>query len=490
MAETTIQCPQCGVTVVTSKRGPEFRCPCCDATTIDLDGERTRKGQRGNLVRRRNLDLSRFTVEKRGTELFVRWNWNRGKGVLGLIILVVLLGFFGGGTLEFLNNVRAGGISFGDFTLTVPNLIDVVFAIGPPLIAVGLLHATLCCFFNRTEIVFGSNALRVWHGPIPCWPQSLIPAADLDRFTVHKKITGSGDNRDVSYELHAVRSDGRILRIIRNEDQATLPKAMDTLLTAHLNALRQPERSAVREALVDSVSSESTASSSRITLTCPNCAGALDPPPERAELRCRHCGADVPIPVEVQQQLGLDPPRNHDEDRMRDSFTVRDQGATLFVAADWDRGVPRFLFKIVGVLLAVGLLGTTLTWYFEWAPVMFVLSLIPLSGGMALGYIALGYSCNRTEVSVDSTSLRIWHGPLPWRQPRILSAQDLTQFLVRKNSYWSPSDESDLRWDLLAISHYGANQTVFSEMNDRAALETVEHLIEERLKIVDEAVRD
>ncbi|MEQ9406098.1 MAG: hypothetical protein RIK87_00165 [Fuerstiella sp.] len=197
----------------------------------------------------------------------------------------------------------------------------------------------------------------------------------------------------------------------------------------------------------------------------------------------------MPIPAEVQRQLGLDLPRQHDEERLRATFTVREQGKMLFFVADWDRGVPGMLFKIVGVLVAIGLLGIGLTWYFEGSLLPYGLSLIPLGCGLALGYIAVCYAYNRTEVSVDSTSLRIWHGPLPWRQPRVLPTRELTQFLVRKNAYWSVSDESDIRWDLLAISHYGANQTVFSEISDREALETVEHLIEKRLKIPDQAVR-
>lgn len=80
--------------------------------------------------------------------------------------------------------------------------------------------------------------------------------------------------------------------------------------------------------------------------------------------------------------------------------------------------------------------------------------------------------------------------PLPWRQPRPLPTRELTQFLVRKNSYWSTSDRSDVRWDLLTISHYGANPTVFAEIKDRKALEGVKHLIKQRLRIIDQAVRD
>ena len=118
-----------------------------------------------------------------------------------------------------------------------------------------------------------------------------------------------------------------------------------------------------------------------------------------------------------------------------------------------------------------------------------VIGPLPAGLGLLVGYVGVCYARNRTEVVVDAEAVRIWHGPLPWRNRKPLPTAGLTQFVVRKNSYWSPSDESDVRWDLLALSHYGANQTLFSEINDREALETVEHLIERRLKIVDQAVR-
>lgn len=482
MAEFTNQCPQCGVTVVTSSRTAEFRCPCCDATTIDLGASEIRKGQRGDLVRRRNLDLSRFIIEKRETDLFVRWNWSRAKGVLGFVILAIVIGFFSSGMF---------GLIRLDLSLwKAPDLFNSLFTLGALVTVAGLFHAALCSCFNRTEIAFSNSELQVWHGPIPCRWQTRVPLRELDHFDVYRKVTESDGQPDVSYELHAVCHDGRILRLIRHESQATLPKAMQSLLTAHLTALRNPASTAAETmAVVSPPPTKDSTAANRITLICPKCAGTLDPPPERAELRCRHCGADVPIPVELQRQLGLDPSREHNEERVRATFTVRKNGDTLFFAANWDRGVTRMLFKLSGALVAISLLGIGLTWNFEGSLLPYALSLIPLAAGLVFAYIAVCYKYNRTEVSVDSTSLRIWHGPLPWRQPRVLPTRELTQFLVRKNPYWSSSDKSDIRWDLLTISHYGANQIVFSEIKDRKALEGIEYLIEQRLKIVDQAVR-
>ncbi|GAB5440317.1 MAG: hypothetical protein Fues2KO_06660 [Fuerstiella sp.] len=483
MADFTNQCPQCGVTVVTSSRTAEFRCPCCDATTIDLASEATRKGQRGDLVRRRNLDLSRFIIEKRETDLFVRWNWSRAKGVLGFVILAIVIGFFSSGMF--------GPIRLDLSSWKAPNLFNSFFSLGALVTVAGLFHAALCCCCNRTEIASSSSELQVWHGPIPCHWQTRIPLRELDHFHVYRKVTESDGQRDVSYELHAVCHDGRILRLIRHESQVTLPKAIKSLLTAHLTALRDSSSTAAdTTAVVRPPPSKDATAENRITLICPNCAGTLEPPPERAELRCRHCGADVPVPVEIQRQLGLDPRREHDDERLRATFTVQENGETLFFAANWDRGVSRMLFKLAGALVAISLLGIGLTWYFEGSLVPYALSLIPLAAGLFFAYIAVCYMYNRTEVSVDSTTLRIWHGPLPWRQPRKLPTRELTQFLVRKNPYWSSSDKSDIRWDLLTISHYGANQIVFSEVRDREALEGVEHLIEQRLRIIDQAVRD
>lgn len=489
MAQSTNRCPQCGVNVVTSKSEPEFRCPCCDATTVVLSGEATRKGERGDLVRRKDLDLSRFTIEKDGTSLFVSWKWSRGKAVLGLVITAVLVGISGSGVFSVSESWSR--ISQFDFSkLDFGNLITLLVALGPLVMVAGLVHVSLCCLVNRTEIAFGSDELLVWHGPIPSQKQTRIPVRDLERFDVHRKVTRRNDSDDISYELHAIRSDGRILRLIKREDTATLPKAVSILLTSHFHTVQPltvPLPSVLTAIAEDS--SDADLEQPKITLTCPRCAGTLDPPPERAELRCRHCGADVPIPIEVQAQLGLDPPRRHSKERLRSAFSLRKQGDTIFFAADWDRTVAGLLLKIVIMLLGIGLIGAALIWYFEGSLLAYALCLIPIAGGLVLGYIAVCYRFNRTEVLIDTNSLRIWHGPLPWRKPRPLPTTQITQFVVRQNSYWSTSDNTDVRWDLLALSHYGANQTLFSEIKDREALETVEYLIEERLRIVDQAVR-
>ena len=483
MSRPTTRCETCGA-AVRSAGAVESRCPFCKAVAVRTGGAPLKVGERGELVRRRELNLSKFTVDRRGADLSVRWRWSRARGVGMLLVAAFLTAVFydhaefgwrlltdpagrGGGSWE--------GIAFGLAPLAVPAL---------------LIYGAFTSLFNRTELAVRDRTLRSWHGPIPIYRGRRVPVDELRELRVKRVVHETKNAISVYYELHAVRTNGRAVKLILHKKDRRIPLAVKDLLDAHLGFAGPPAPARGRAGPDDAAGDRP-----RITLTCPRCGGTLDPPPERAELRCRFCGAKVPIPEAVVTSLGLAPARVHDRGRFRKTFSAHKRDGVMTFAADRDRAAGAIGLKIAAALLAIGAVGlggvaagaATFDWELGLISVAVAIFLLPTAAGAAVFYLSLCELWNRTTVTIDRSFVRVRHGPLPWPRPAPLPTAKVTQFVVRRDDQWS--EKNDPRFELAALADYGATLVLFRKIADREALETLEHVVEARLGIVDRAVR-
>ena len=482
----TVQCARCGAEVVAhDAAGVEFRCPACAAVAIATDGkERLRPGRRGDLRRRREIDLSRFAIDRDGPDLFVSWRWSRLAGAAALVAAGVA-GYFAFG---FVATLRQSAVARGGWTeLAIDHY---VMPLGATAVTLFLAHLGVSALLNRTELAVHGGTLHAWHGPVPTpYRSRRVPLDDLDELRVYRKVKTSDGDEHVSFELHAVLKNGRWVRLIADEKRRDVPQAMKTLLSAHIADLANPRVSGDPGGRRGEPAEASEAPvTGAITLGCPKCGGTLAPPPERAEMRCRFCRAKVPVPAEVRRALGLRPARTHDRARFRATFTAKKEEDRLIFTAGWVRWAGWLALKLAAAPLLLGLLWIGSLIWFEGELLWF----LPAGGlaaiGAAGGYVGLCYLWNRTTVAVDFEQVRVTHAPLPWRRSLPLPTSKIKQLVVRElRDYQGRADER--YYELQALSHHGAALTLFGEIPDREALETLEYLIESRLGIVDEAVR-
>ncbi|MEM9702613.1 MAG: hypothetical protein AAF907_09230, partial [Planctomycetota bacterium] len=446
------------------------------------------EGQRGDLVRRREIDLARFFIDRDGPDLYVSWRRNRlvGAGLaavsaffIGLIVVVAAL---------LRGQVAARG---GWDALPVESWLILALPAIPALLAA---YPAAALLWNRSEIAVHDGSLHAWHGPVPTFPVGTrrVPLSDVTELEVTMRVHRRENSTTYSYDLQAVREDGRPVRLIVGESSDAVPRAIKRLLEAHLaetTAGRIP--AAPAEAVEERDEPRSPAGA--LTLICPRCGGTLVPPPERAEIRCSHCTARVPVPRSVRRALRLRPARRRDKARFRATFDAQKEGDRLIFHAAWPPPIGRALLGLAG-----GIGGLVLIlWFFGLYspavlaggfPASILLALLPI-GGLWAGYVGLCYLVNRTTTRVDETRVRVSDGPLPWRPTRTLDTTAITQFVVREEPR-NPLRPGEPYFELQALSHHGAALTVFGEIADREALETLESLIENRLGLVDQAVRN
>ncbi|MFH5805455.1 hypothetical protein [Alienimonas sp. DA493] len=484
MAERTLRCTECGARVVPhDEHGVEFRCPACGAVAVTTDRDApVRIGQRGDLKRLHGVDLAKFTIDLNGPSLLVSWRWNRLAGAAVLTVAVLV----GAAALFFALPLTRED---GPFELRGESL----FGLGLSGIFLLALHRGLALALNRTEIAVHDGTLRVWHGPIPRRLSRRVPLSELDELRVWRKVRSDGNGgQRVTWELHAVRQDGKWVRLIADESRRSTPAAVKRLLDAHLDRAVRPERAAptcptpARVAPVDSV--DSAEALPAVTLSCPQCGGTLDPPPERAETTCRFCSATAPIPTEVQRVLALRPARTPDRARLRATFAVRQEGDATTFSAAWPREVATFLLRVALAAGAFAALGGVVANWTEFDLFWLLLTAAAAGGTAWAGYVGLCYRWNRTTLTVTREEFRVVQGPLPWAWPAVLPTARVTQLVVRKEDVFR-GWRGETHWTLLALADHGANLALFGQIPDREALETLEQLVERRLGIRDQAVR-
>ena len=235
-------------------------------------------------------------------------------------------------------------------------------------------------------------------------------------------------------------------------------------------------------------------------LTCPQCSAAVDPPADRTQFFCRYCGATVVVPERLREtpEQSTDPEqpsvpgqpsvleRPLEKPVDLSKFTVDKSGDYLMVMWRW-RGVA-------GCFL-VGFAAFWNTFLVVWtagaasASVLFALFSVPFwIVGLGMAYLALAMLVNRTEIVVDD-QIRIWHGPLPWKNPAPVPVDRLTQLFVFQRitqGKYGPN----YSYELQALQQDGPVLTLLKGESTPDVPRAIERLIEVHLGIDDQRVQD
>lgn len=184
-----LACPSCG-----AARQPGLdSCPFCRAAYPPIETE-------AEPLRPEVPQPSGVTVEDRGSELQIVHRWFSPLFLFLAVFCVIWFGFL----LFWYGMV---------FTVGAPLL----FALFPLLhlgVGVGLAYYTLCGFVNRTTVLVGSGDLSIAHGPLP-WPGNrTIDAKDVRQLYCSERVHRGKNGSHTSYELNALTSDGRKLKLL------------------------------------------------------------------------------------------------------------------------------------------------------------------------------------------------------------------------------------------------------------------------------------
>lgn len=486
MGKTSNQCPQCGSRTVVTREADQMECAFCTATTllISTDGS---SPERQQLPRNRGVDLSRFTIELDETDLEILWAWNRLNG-LAISSLTATAGYFGANFLLLSRRFDAPLVYFG---------------LGLSGFALVSGYLGLALLFNHTRIAIKNGVLEATHGPLPSYRSQRIPLSQLQELLVHREVTTDSDG-DVSidYQLHARTAESRTLTLIRHEDSATVPRAVKAVLDAHIRRIlsdnssrSQPPAESARSAGIRTVGPPAR-KRQKIVLICPKCGGLTPPPRKITSSKCRYCAAELAIADEIWQAVGLHPPRRRNIEHTPVTFVLRQQGRTLTATAGWNRRGALPVLVLASLIACGAALGFLLAlWSDGWSVVeavqggtLFAIlaSLMVGIPAVGLAYRALCQLVNRTQVTVTSDGLSVWNGPLSLRKTRQLPAAKINQVSIHHSIGQFMRDKPG--YDLDAISDYGATLRLFTDQTELNGLQTVERLIERRLKLADRLV--
>ncbi|HCS51512.1 MAG TPA: hypothetical protein DIW81_07940 [Planctomycetaceae bacterium] len=484
-----MHCSQCGSKVKASADADQLECPFCQATTL-LVPESTSSAKIKKLKRNQTVDLSKFTIEVDGPDLEIWWAWDRFKGLAGILIA-------GGVSWYAAWHVR-GAAQWSDWQIrSGEDLLSLVFALAPVCMAIGLAYTAITFLFNRTTIAIQDRSLVTSHGPLPYYPAQKIPLAALQELKVHRKVTTDSDGKPVvTFELHACTISGRKLKLIRHETSHQIPSAVKSVLEGHIQYLDKN----LTEALLrtnDSSESQQSSRPRKVLLICPRCGNLIPPPRKITSSRCRSCGAEITIPDDVWQSVGLHPPRRRNIEHEPVTFVLRHHGPTLTISANWDRESSRIVFGISAIFLAIAICGILWACQIDGWKITevldggtFFLSLASVFIGAVasfISYIALCQMLNRTIVTLGDSRISVWNGPIPIRKKSQLATAKIHQISIHPNRQrYHPYPSFNLE----AISDYGATLELFFDQAELKGLQTIEKLIERHLKLANRLVED
>ena len=227
-------------------------------------------------------------------------------------------------------------------------------------------------------------------------------------------------------------------------------------------------------------------------LTCQGCGAPLDVPDPVAErfLRCRFCGALSAVPRSASAAL----PRTDADTAPRGPIAVPpgvqivESPARLEIVRRWFHwtGVVLAAFSVfwLGLLAAMyGVMGSA------GAPAfVFLFPLLHVAVGVALAYYAAALLLNRTTVEVGHRTLRVRHGPVPWRGVRALPASAIAQVFAREDAHRQKDGGTSHTYSVHAVTKDGRRVKLLGAVLEPDHALFVEQRIERHLGLVDRAV--
>ena len=478
-----VRCSQCGSRIVEPPGVDQVECPFCQATTL-LVPTKASAAEARKLKRNRSVDLSKFTIDLDGPDLEMWWGWDRLKGVAS-IPLAGVIGWFASIYLQ-------PAIWSNDRVEWVPLLYGLI----PFTLAIGLGYTGLALLLNRTTIAIRHRILQTSHGPLPYYLHKRIPLASLQELQVHREMSKDSDGKvSVEYQLLAHTNLGHSIKLIRHENSAEVPTAVKSVLEAHICRLSERPTKGVKQSK-QKANRNTSRRRRKVVLVCPQCGGLIPPPRNITSSKCRYCGAELTIPDEVWESLGLHPPRRRNITHKPVTFVLRHEGKSLTISAGWNPEGCRGLLTVAVILLVIVTIGFLFTFWSEnWSVselakggtlcISLPLLLVGV-GAFAIAYLALCFLVNRTVVKIDASQIRVWNGPFPLKRNTQLPTEKIIQISIHRHR--GPNTRKTPCYHLDAISDYGGTLELFFDQPELKGLETIERLIERRLNLADRFV--
>ena len=214
MAEP-ITCPSCAAPVSPPAGRTQFFCAHCGATVVVPDDHRRAAA---DAPMKPVGDLSRFTIEKSGDELSVRWRWRS----CGTLLLVPFALFWNG----FIAVWIAAAASTGEPLFAL-------FGIPFVVVGIGLAYLAVALQVNGTTVRVRDGVLSVEHGPLPWKAPEPIPADRLSQLYVKERVRRGKNGPHTDYQLMAVRDDGTERALLTDSTDGT-QRAVERMLEVHL----------------------------------------------------------------------------------------------------------------------------------------------------------------------------------------------------------------------------------------------------------------
>lgn len=101
--------------------------------------------------------------------------------------------------------------------------------------------------------------------------------------------------------------------------------------------------------------------------------------------------------------------------------------------------------------------------------------------GLGLAYFSLCLMVNRTSIQLDSDSLTVYHGPLPWRGNLTLKREEVQQFYVLRKL--GGSRKKKVLYDLNAILRSGEWVNLLRNQEEGTELKYLEFELEREMGI-------
>jgi hypothetical protein len=241
---------------------------------------------------------------------------------------------------------------------------------------------------------------------------------------------------------------------------------------------------------------------------CESCGRRLEPDEldlETATAKCRACGADFSIGENIQwrdralkaervaglpQDLPL--PRGIRAEKTDWGFRITQRWFApphVFIAifcAIWSSGLVAFYRNLLQDP--------------DSPTLAYLVPIVHVAVGLALGYWALAGLLNKTVISAEQGLLSVRHGPLPWRGRLTLPKAKIEQVYGADHRYWvrrsasrdsatPPQNPRSARsLDLHVLSSDGSDRVILKGLRSPEELLFLERRIEEALRIQDQVV--
>lgn len=239
-------------------------------------------------------------------------------------------------------------------------------------------------------------------------------------------------------------------------------------------------------------------------VTCPVCKRVIDAEDinlDRMVAKCRGCNSVFDVSAQIGgggAQAG--PVRRRPKVPMPAGITVNEENSELFGGAYREGATPRG-FALVRRWYSSNLYQLAffcLVWdafLFFWythlhgAPWLFyVFPLAHLAIGVSLTYRTLCGFVNRTHITANGNTFRLWHTPLPWPGRRELPANQIAQIYCKQRRKRSNNNGPSIQYGVFAELKNGKRVNLLGGLPDPEQALFVEQCIEEHLGIVDVAV--